>query len=281
MYLSDRVGLQMQQTSNDTHLRVLHIGPSPHSDRGEGSTTPGLFEILESSLVKVAYCEDVYRALARLCRASGNRPDLVIVRIDDVLPDEFEFFEILARTQRELPVFVYATGRSLGKVVGAIQQGARGAVTAGLLEQFLPQQADKQVGAPHDSNVRITEPDPTVGSGIERPLPDQRPVQGPPVDTNDAIVDPVGDVEIDAESESTPARVPWLRYSDRPVRQGPARPRASDSASNDSSAPTSQNAPLLTEEELRALMGDDPVGAPPLDEAIGGADDQARDGGMG
>lgn len=65
-------------------------------------------------------------------------------------------------------------------------------------------------------------------------------------------------------------RVPWLRYSGRPERKGPASPNAecAEAAEKRTAGPEAGNGaaarerergyePLLTEQELAALLGDD------------------------
>lgn len=95
-----------------------------------------------------------------------------------------------------------------------------------------------------------------------------------------AAVEPAADSnghDVLRESARGPARVPWLRYADAPTRRKPsseaATPPADDrpppSRSNETRQPAEVQgrttdearpdpfAPLLTEEELRALMSDD------------------------
>ena len=87
--------------------------------------------------------------------------------------------------------------------------------------------------------------------------------------------------EPDGEDAATPTRVPWLKYENKPVRRAPQRiaPEPTDAVDpkerhrpDEAIARKEPSAtePLLTEEELRALIGDDISSIAPSESAPNG-----------
>jgi hypothetical protein len=199
----------------------------------------------------------VYRGLARILRPPSNPPRAVIVCLDGLTTPEFEFFSIVARRRKEVSVYVYGSGRAEARIAKAIELGAKGPATADLLAEL--------TGGPPAAAIGQAPP-PPCAEGDETP----RPPASPPT--------PTEPIRADEEDPRKPARVPWLRYGDRPARVAPnARPPA---PSLDRPAPRSVSfEPLLTEEELRALMSDDIAAiAPDEPEARRPYDDQSTRG---
>ena len=66
--------------------------------------------------------------------------------------------------------------------------------------------------------------------------------------------------------ELEPVRFPWLRYADKPVRCAPPSATSTSDENNEPVADREQpqirlQQPLLTEEELQALIGEDDIAA--------------------
>jgi hypothetical protein len=78
-------------------------------------------------------------------------------------------------------------------------------------------------------------------------------------------------------------RVPWLHYEDRPVRKGPPRPTPQDRMRPTEASPPSRGPvkPLLSEEELRALIGDDVAAIEPDDDKASEQRDRPEEGELG
>jgi hypothetical protein len=184
-------------------------------------------------------CGDVYRGLARILRPPSNPPRAVIVCLDGLTTPEFEFFSIVARRRKEVSVYVYGSGRAEARIAKAIELGAKGPATADLLAEL--------TGGPPAAAMGQVPPPPCEESDAT-----PRPPASPPT--------PPEPIRADEEDPRKPARVPWLRYGDRPARVAPnaRQPSPKPSPSLDRPSPRSVSfEPLLTEEELRALMSDD------------------------
>ena len=121
--------------------------------------------------------------------------------------------------------------------------------------------------------------------GFEQTPTDPGPLRSSDRDeTPPAVASPLSPDERAAEGSEDAARVPWLRYEGRPTRTAPQRrpptseqTKQSDRPSSGTDSPTGRTGspePLLTEEELRALMGGDDIAsigpeqrkAPPVEE---------------
>ena len=80
--------------------------------------------------------------------------------------------------------------------------------------------------------------------------------------------------EADDKASAATVRVPWLRYGDGPARTPPKRsessPNRSESPRRSASKASPQHEPLLTDEELQALLGDDIAAITPEDGDTGG-----------
>lgn len=302
---------------------------------------------------------DVYRTLARLCAKGASPPGALLVCVDDLGRAEMEFFSIVARTRRGLPVYAYGEERARHRVESAVALGAIEASEAVILaladddarhappihhlsvppprecaatrEGSIPRTvtgksslADGSPSEPAESHAnpcgstvpvapRQHSMTASTTVRVETRLDGEAPAStsGPAFDVEDghepaapslrlaAAPDEVeyatpdgndgSDVamppRVDDEESDRPARVPWLRYDDRPVRLPPRRvtspaeeglakfgPSVNGSpvarpAAQPAVVPPVMNPsrslsdlrfePLLTEEELRALLGDE------------------------
>lgn len=309
----------------------------------------------------VAPFHDVYRTLARLCANDASPPGALLVCVDDLGRAEMEFFSIVARTCRGVPVYAYGEERARHRVESAVALGAIEASEATILaladddarhappihHLSVPPPPPRDCAAPREGSI----PEPVTGKSS---LAD-----GSPSDPAESLANPCGstapvasrqhsmtapttvtvktkldgeatastggapsDVEVgdgpdtpslrlaaapdeveyatpdgndgsnvempprvDEEESDRPARVPWLRYDDRPVRLPPRRAASpaeegpatfgpsgngysgAHPAFHSAVTPPAMNPsrslsdlrfePLLTEEELRALLGDE------------------------
>jgi len=226
------------EASNSLRHAVLHIRSGPASGVPIDPSLYPLDAVLASVSLDVDLCGDVYRGLARLLDADSTSTRAIVVRLDDLSPSELEFFSIVARLRRSVPVYVYGQPRSSALIAKAIELGAAGIATAETLR-----------GLANRAQAAATPKCPVV---------DTVPRQPPPSTT---VTLPKDDAERPVEeSAAEPARVPWLRYSDRPVRGAPTdRESTAEVTTARSRTPVRAAAvePLLTEAELQALMDDD------------------------
>jgi len=181
----------------------------------------------------------VYRGLALLLRPSSDPPQAAIVCLDGLGAAEFEFFAIVSKLRRDLKVYVYAAARYKSRIARAIELGAKGPVTREVLAELAGgSPVPMTVETPARASERVTD---KPESPVIPPAPSDLP-------------------RIDKEGARNPARVPWLRYGDRPARVAPPHREPPPKALNpnpQTPTPPCSYEPLLTEEELRALMSDD------------------------
>lgn len=262
--------------------RVLFIARSPRSNRAEESGDPIISQLVAAGL-EVEHCPDVYRGLARLCRRGGDFV-ATIVEVDGLGPSEFDFFPLAAKAKRGTPIYVLARGTharsSLGK---AIASGASGELTPEVIG-LLRKVPDVGVVRPSWPSTPTPSEIAAHSDGSRRAGPESKIAPEREPDIDEGSLDPSendDEHEAPAESEpSRPIRVPWMKQNDRPRRIAPTQPRTTRPPLSDGKAavppapPTSPFAapstagrnesldrendePLLTEEELRALLGDD------------------------
>lgn len=264
---------------------VLHIRP----DWSDQATEIDAMLLAESLSVEVS--PDVYRGLARICAdrpsQSSTGPALraVLVCVDDFGPAELEFFSIVSRVRRAIPVLVYGQERYNFRVAKAIELGATGTATADAIRSIAPAHApsppEPLVGDDVDLEVVADSP-PLESTPVEAVHPQPVEAIAEPVDT---VPEPVPESKLEPEAppiesdteKSAPAkdrnagrraRVPWQRYTDGPTRTAPRRPPPSEptvpeeepepSLTEDLVSPLDPlKEPLLTQAELQALLGDD------------------------
>ena len=220
--------------SDTIRHRVLHIRPQPPASPEAGPCRSPIGELLAGLAIEAEWCSDVYRGLALLLRPSSDPPKAAIVCLDGLGAPEFEFFSIVSKLRRDLKVYVYAAARSESRIARAVELGAKGPVTREVL-------AELAGGSP-------------VPMAVEDPARASERVTDKPVSP---VIPPAPSepLRIDVEDARKPARVPWLRYGDRPARVAP--PHQALNPKPQTPNPPRSYEPLLTEEELRALMSDD------------------------
>jgi len=253
---------------------------------------------------------DVYRALANLLQRGTSgvgfaRPVTAVIACVDGLSDaELEFFRLLRAARPDVQVMAYsATGSDIA-VERALQAGAQTTATVQLVHDLLrssspapmeiardlpeigpplaqppPVRASQLAAGPLSANESDTRAAFEVAPKPHEPEhPDDEEADGS-VDDGVGVFDETEDdesLEPDPD-ESEAARVPWLKYNDRPVRMGPgirippAGPPRTPPENGATHPETSHvkpltpppvirpggSVPLLSEEELRALLEDD------------------------
>ncbi len=233
---------------------VLHI----HQQHAGTPQTDNVDRRLADASLKVTHVQDVYRGLARICNTHNEIPRAAIVCVDGLSSAEMEFFSIVSRTHRTLDVFVYGSSRMSARIAKAIDLGAKGPATPEALRSLGPSNnaspGDNDHPSP-DATPKATQPSESNRSAEDATKDDSKP----PSETVRAAVD------TEDEAASTEPRVPWQRYGGAPARAAPVRnPPQPEEKKNDNAPPSRPPAPepLLTAEELRALIGD-PIDAGP------------------
>jgi hypothetical protein len=241
--------------------------------------------------VEVHCAADVYRALARIGKQC---PAAVVVAVDWLANDELEFFEILARRHRNVRAFVVGHQRAGSKLSRAVGYGASVlASPIAVVDQVgvCPAPATAPAAPPARSRgVDVQEKQPEFASAhnvfdaeldrrlqelvesggasaevaaapVEAPEPagpEATPLRLAELDTAEdrtyeviaEDVPPVSGPGVEDIDITRPVRVPWRRYDGAPART-PPRIRPPEPPADGA------DAPLLTPEELDALLGDD------------------------
>jgi len=244
---------------------VFDIRPSVPPDQARGRRIP-LDDWVTEFSPKVAGCGDVYRGLARLLRPDSATPACVLVCVDALSRSDMEFFALFSRYRRGIPVFAYSLNGATAKIATAKELGATGELTRSALMNLFSRESPPQ--ATHDSPSKTEHSESTTVKSLEEGLRVAQAPRSPvPVETlpdeNDWPYEAVNEDEFlpDETEEESPApgvvRVPWKKDADRPVRIGPGA--VSNPTGEKKSGPPAATSyePLLSEEELRALMDDE------------------------
>lgn len=228
---------------------ILHVGPE--SSATSGASAGMVRALLQAGPAVVERCPDVYRAVARLLRPDGVGVRAVVVCMDEVGTPELEFFSILSRVGSRLQVYVYGAARSRNRTARAIQLGAAGEATEGIINGLIGSNRNARGGA--SATAASTETGGGAPPRVREPEAARLQPQGQP--EQHALSDE-GDRE-NRREESVAARVPWIEYADRPARKSPGADDAPRERVGRTPPSAGCNEPLLTDEELQALIGDD------------------------
>lgn len=249
--------------SNLSPLSVLHVGVGP------SSMEAGLSAALADSF-EVCPCNDVYLAIVRLMRPAAETmpgrdiPAAVIVSLDTMEHAELEFFSIVARFLPSLPVLVYGRSEVSELLDEALDLGATGRATEESIRALASRLAPPAAAVhPEETPLEVE------AEGIATALPsggittaDEPPIQVIDEDADETEDENENEIQADADEPSGPVRVPWLRYANTPPRSAPTAPLqphnlepSIPSSMGDEPEPPARHTPLLTEEELQALMG--------------------------
>ena len=284
-------------------IKVLHIRLEPSDSLSAGE----MDAMLAAAPPGVDTCGDVYRGLARLClaldtpqlarraiagvrphaesRASGEEaPRAVIVCMDGLSPAELEFFSIVPRICRGVKVYVYGGPRSKTQIGRAIELGATGRATEDVVRTL----ADSDRLPLRSTRARV--PGPAEATALRPPFAGETTGRSdaaspePLVVSAESVTETPGgeppaaaaedehEVSAGEDASSDTVRVPWLRYDDAPVRTAPRHRELWPDEVNarvPAKPRSSSHEPLLTEAELRALIGDDVPAVPPEENDAG------------
>ncbi len=207
------------------HGRILHI--FTHST----VTTEQIEAEVGKMGVSSRQAPDCYAGLAELVREGAEAFDCVVVSLENLSRSDEEFFQIASRRFRSLPVYVY--GAESGEITTswALRVGARGRFDLGVLTD--------------------------VFEGFGDARPDVREPVAPQPQLTDILVDElVGPIEGDSASSFSARDIASHREQTGKMRH---KPTASGAEKENQPAKASGTPPLLSDEELRALLGDDTV----------------------
>lgn len=267
-------------------INLLHI----RYDASEPDARRVVEEMLDACPVKIGTAADVYRGMALLGGKTAAWPKAIIVNLDGLGPAEYEFFPIAARRFPEVRIYVYGSIRTASEIERAIQGGATGELTDEVLaaltdhaqdqeERFVQDDQDhpREITQSEMSPPEANYPQPQiVPPETESTVPDTHETaldEANDIDTMGQPLMPQPDIGVDEDTET--ARVPWKTYDNDPKRSAPSSRKPPDFDGGDEalaeppvtppSKPLPDHTPLLTEEELQALLGDDIAAIAPDD----------------
>ncbi len=233
---------------------------------------------LDPSKIPHEVCANIYTALARLCRPDGATIDTVIVALDGLVSDEFEFFSLARRTRPDVTTFVHAHHEARDLIALAIERGATGELTDQAVSRL---QAGNSCfaepvpgGSPGDASLPQDQQPAIIGQNTE-PAGPQASIsdQEEFLSGGDSDIEKETPVEAAEDVRSGPVPVPWSNRKNAPTRTRPApaswahdtpdQPAAESNANTTDADALSE--PLLTQEELAALISDEPNSDPPIE----------------
>lgn len=253
---------------------LLWLRLTAAASRSSTGKIAALEQVLSSSARPVQTVSDVYHALLYLIRGGVTAYPAAIVCVDEMEQAELEFFTLLSQQHHCPPVYVYGHERSLSKLGRAIELGATGEANHEVVQQLVRLDTTPEVRHVWKDRERPTVATEPESSGT-REVATWESEDVEPILADDAIdvatSEPApsdGDAEIahagEDDDTETPVRVPWRSYDDTGRRSPPRRsppphtsPHVGTADANRSRPEPYEPGPLLSEEELRALIGDD------------------------
>ena len=239
----------MTEQRTTSGRRVLHVAPTSHTPAERVS------DALRQAGCEVVPCTDVYRALARMGGSERGRLCAVVVCVDLMDTGQFEFFQLAARHHRRVGVYVYAQPHAQSKIDLALRLGAKDTIRAEAVDRVLPYRAPAPAPAPcQPASAESATAEPAGMQPVEEPA--------------DSVTAARSDGERgegpqpEKEELAGPARVPWLRYEGGPKRIPPQPTPARAKSPQPADREVESEPPLLTPEELAALIGDEDAGDP-------------------
>ena len=215
---------------------------------------------LATSSLVVDTCSDVYRGLARVCKAPAETYSAVVVCLGALGSAELQFFSTMARARPRVPVYVYGNASDAKREARAIELGAACVFTDDVMSHL------ETSGASLDTDDSTQEPSP----GAQKPAIADRADPRTAASTEslpDRLFDDDPSKPDHDDHPSRPVQVPWLNRAGSPARRKPSKPsKVQDVPERSQSAEESSGRalpePLLTDEELQALIGDDILSIP-------------------
>lgn len=270
----------MSNNVSNTTTNVLHIRPEPVAGTAAGEMDTAL----TAASLEVVVCGDVYEGLARVTRTEPGSPRAIITSVDGLGAAEMEFFSLIPRIRRDVSVYVYGNERSAARVASAIELGATAEATEDVIRKlteraaFLPEQFNVQDAGHGDAAPAQASADSpaTVGAewsvGVDAEQCATVVAEEPSCAGKNRVE--AQDETIDEDSLSGPVRVPWQRYQNGPHREAPDRRGPTSNVPKVADPPVSRELarePLISEEELRALLADDTPAIAPDDRVESGS----------
>ncbi|MCC7293550.1 MAG: hypothetical protein IT449_15940 [Phycisphaerales bacterium] len=269
----------MSDSPADRRHRVVHLAS------GARPRTAPVSAVIASSGLPCTEVFDPYSALAQIARRDRCTPMTIVACLDDLLDVELEFFQLLRREEAPVKVFVYADDRcsallarlqsegmfGIGALAGHLERAGQGGEEADPPRRDLPPRARRRWKG-HDPSIALTCSPPPAGSAP--PAASLPPAVSPAPSSPATPPPPIRRPLPPEASASSRSRVPWMRYNDLPKRTPPRadmgephrdardEPRGeahADLRLADLALRPADDEPLLTAEELNALLGE--VGA--------------------
>jgi hypothetical protein len=237
--------------------RVLHIVETV------GSFGRQLEDALASTQAESKRVPDVYRGLAFLSKSPRAQVDAVVLGLDALEAGDLDFLPLAKRVRPDVPLFVYGVPHAAEAVAaGARHVASVDDILAGLRRNDAPvasvparpQIVEEQTPVPLDTDLEDR-----LNDSLDEAQPDvlevtTERINGGRRDVTPAEAEePVTDVVKESATERPP--VPWAPSSRRPQRGAPG------SASPPPPTDEADDRPLLTDEEIRALLGQDATDA--------------------
>jgi len=180
--------------------------------------------------------ETVYEAMARLVRPVSEMARAVVVCVDTLAAAELEFFTLAARRWPDVPLYIYGRSAEGHRRQRALALGARSEVTAAQMAALLGTLVQDRT-----TEVRVASP----SARAEPPQAVEALPTGP-----------------------TSVPTPWRPASNRPQRTPPGtKGRLADDgdskqASHEAKPHRPSTGPLLSPQEVDALLSEDDVSEP-------------------
>ncbi len=265
--------------------RVLHVAEAA------GPFSAAVEQAVASADAELVTVPDVYRALAGLLRPPGEGYDAVVVCLDGMEVAEGEFFSLVARLPASISMMVYGRAGHPDLLAEALARGGvevrDAAAVPAMIERRSGTARAAAVQPTSSPEVPVTptppaatpEPPARVDGRVAAPVDvTTRPQVEPERPAEDALEppdepepEPISEAEPSDEPTELPSEpdgappVPWAPPAQRPQRRAPA-PATSEPVNRAEEG----EQPLLTEEELRALLGGHPPGSDPARSGEGG-----------
>ncbi len=279
----------MSNSAASGRCAILHIAD------GRSPMTGRMQESLGGLGLDVVACKDVHRGLGAMVARQASPFVAAVVCAEWLTADEIEFFSVVARYFPNVPVFVY--GRAEGTARSeAAALSMRSWLEPDQLDPLLdllhisppepvsrpsPRIELSEIPEPPSIAAPAEQPEPAVAEAARpaaEPAPPEAEMQAP-AEAPAPPQEPQGPQRQPAESAGRPEPagrppVPWAPSPHRPKRTPPSQPATQQAGPTppheqleQKGIPPAEDAsrepePLLTKQELDALMADDAAIAP-------------------
>ncbi len=222
------------------HMLHLAVHPTAQSRK--------IGAALANSNIEVVPAEDCYTALATIVRSGANEFECVIAGLSGLSRSDREFFQLVSRRFRTLPVYVYGDSPQGLTKEAAAESGARELTDSAMWNELNSPSAPTPEKAPPPAKPAASRKERTVRRTRQLPLPIE---QVSSETESDVVLSDESLAHCDQDSE---AELLSRRDQEGPVRRQP-NPPINRPAFSRMEPPVASV--LLSEEELAALLGDD------------------------